>query len=135
ITPNDDIYGTASINQGIGDVTANIDGDSHSVSGGSSAINKLFILTLTYTRQGNSETETKSTTFTTYIPQWAGWSSETDFTDDYSAINSESNLQKYVQSSASINKSTSPTNEYVWFISNKNNATIKDTNDFVQTVG
>src|SRR5690606_23820971 len=46
ITPNDDIYGTASINQGIGDVTANIDGNLHSISGGSSAINKSFILTL-----------------------------------------------------------------------------------------
>lgn len=135
INANDDVFGTASINQGIGDVTSDIDGNAHTFSVGTSNNNKSYILTLNYTRKGQSETETKIATFSTYIPQWAGWSSEDDFLNDYAAISAETNLQKFVQSSAAINKVTSPSAQYVWFISNKNNAVIRDQNDFVQTVG
>ena len=134
ITPNDDVFGTAYIDQGIGDVTDDIDAGNQSASGGNSTINKSFTMDLNYTRNGEPQTENKTATYNTYIPQWAGWSSEDDFST-YSEITTETNLQKFIQSSASINKATSPTNQYIWFISNKNNATIKDTNDFVQTVG
>lgn len=135
ITSNDDVFGTANINQGIGDVTGDIDAGNQSASGGNSTINKSFTMNLSYTRNGESKTENKTATYNTYIPQWAGWSAEEDFVNNYSSINSEPNFQKYIQSSASINKANSPTGEYIWFISTKNNATIKDTNDFVQTVG
>lgn len=135
ITSNDDVFGTATINQGIGDVTGDIDAGNQSKSGGNSTNNKSFTMSLSYTRNGEPETENKTTTYNTYIPQWAGWSAEEDFVNSYSSINSETNFQKYIQSSATINKVNSPTGEYIWFISNKNNATIKDTNDFVQTVG
>ena len=135
ITSNDDVFGTATINQGIGDVTVSIDSGNQSTSGGNSSINKSFTMSLSYTRNGDPKTENKTTTYNTYIPQWAGWSAEEDFADNYSSINSEINFQKYIQSSANINKVNSPTGEYIWFISNKNNAIIKDTNDFVQSVG
>lgn len=135
ITSNDDVFGTANINQGIGDVTGDIDAGNQSESGGNSTVNKTFTMSLSYTRNGESKTENKTATYNTYIPQWAGWSAEEDFLNSYSSINSEANFQKYIQSSASINKANSPTGEYIWFISNKNNAVIRDTNDFVQTVG
>lgn len=133
VTPNDDESMTGSINQGIGSIT--IDGSPHNVSGGSSTATKTFTMTLDYTRQGETEQETKSATYTTYLPQWAGWSDEDDFGDDYSAISAETDFQKYIQSSASITRTFSPSGEYIWFISNKSNATVLDGNNFVQTVG
>lgn len=134
IQSKDDKILEATINQSIGVVTDDVDKGSESVSGGSSVSNKTFTMTVDYERKGDEDTTTHSATYTTYIPQWAGVSDETDFST-YSALGAEAGLQKYVQSSASINKQSSPTDEYVWFISNKNNATIKDTNDFVQTIG
>lgn len=135
INPNDDVFGTASINQGIGDVTNDIGDGNKSTSGGTSSINKTFTLSLNFVRDGVGQTDSKNATYNSYIPQWAGWSSKDDFLDNYSTISSQANFQKFIQSSASITKQVSPSGEYVWFISNKNNATILDGNNFVQTVG
>lgn len=132
IVSNDDVFGTASINQGIGDVSADIDEGASTASGGSSVVNKSFTLTLNYTRQGEAVEETKSATYTTYTPQWRGVSAETDFTT-YSGLNGE--LTKFVQSSAATSMTISPSDEYVWFVSNKSNAVIKDGNGFTQTIG
>lgn len=132
IVSNDDIFGTASINQGIGDVSADIDEGASTASGGSSVVNKSFTLTLNYTRQGVAEEETKSATYTAHIPQWRGVSAETDFTT-YAGLNGE--LTKFVQSSAATSMTISPSDDYIWFVSNKSNAVIKDGNGFTQTIG
>src|SRR5690606_13445945 len=128
VTPNDDEDMTGSINQGIGSIT--IDGSSHDVSGGSSGVSKTFTMTLNYERQGEAEEETKTATYTAYIPQWKGVSDEDAYTT-YAGID----LTKFIQSSATTTMEVSPSAEYVWFISNKSNATVLDGNNFVQTVG
>lgn len=134
IISNDDVFTAASINQGIGSVFANINTGTNTVSGGTTTQNKTFTLTLAFTRNDVATTETKSATYTTYVPQFAGVSVQTDFAD-LAAIVAESNLQKFIQASAAINKQSSPTAQYIWFVSTKNNATILDQNNFGQTVG
>lgn len=136
IVSNDDVITSASINQSIGNVTGDVDDGFNSITGESSTTTKTYQLTVNYTRNSTPGTGIHNSTYTSYVPQWAGYSSTDDFTGDYSVISSESNFQKYVQNSTSITKTNfSPTGEYIWFISSKNNATIKDGNDFTQTIG
>lgn len=135
ITSNDDTITTATITQGIGNVITDVNGGTKTVAGGITPITKAFSLALGYTRNGVPGTNTKTATYTANTPQWAGWSAKTDFTTAYADINGETNLQKFVQASAGINKASSPTGEYIWFISNKSNANVYDTNDFLQSQG
>ncbi len=135
IISNDDQISSASINQGIGDVTADIDQGSTSSSQLSSTNNITYTLTITYDRNGTVSNDTYNTTFYTYVPQWTGYSSTAIIGDDYTAIESESNFNKYVQSSNSITRTDySPTNQYIWFISTDSNLVIKDGNGFPQTI-
>ncbi|RZL47734.1 MAG: hypothetical protein EOP00_11110 [Pedobacter sp.] len=133
IQTKDDVFTSASINQGIGSVLANINTGTKTVSGGFATQNKSFVLSLNYTRNGVATTETKTATYTTYVPQFAGVSTETDFANLAAII--AASLQKYVQATPAINKQSSPTAQYIWFVSTKNNAAILDQNNFSQSVG
>jgi hypothetical protein len=135
IQNNDDIITEATINQGIGDVIASVDDGLKTIAAGTSLVTKTFQLFLEYNRNNVLLNSTLNATYNAYTPQWAGWSNESDFVDNYDQISNEINLQKFIQNSPSINKSMSPSGVYIWFISIKDNATILDKNNFEQTVG
>lgn len=130
---NDDTITAASINNGIGDVLSNVDSGNVVVSAGSYTQTTTFTLSYTFDKNGDIENDSKTATYTAAIPQWAGVSLETDFTG-YTQMNT-SDLQKFIQVSASINKESSPVSQYIWFISNKSNAIVRDQNDFIQITG
>lgn len=132
INSGDDVFSTASIDQGLGSVISNINLGTQSVSGGATVSTKTFTMSLGYTRKGVTMSESKTATYTGLIPQFAGVSNQTDYTS-YATMSST--LTKYIQSSAAITKQSSPSAQYIWFISNKVSATILDENNFVQTVG
>lgn len=134
IASNDDVITAASINQGIGSVLANVNAGAKSVSGGSKTANTTYTLTLNFTRNGVPQTQTTNATYNSRVPQWAGWSSATDFST-YAELEAEVNLQKYIQSNSAITKSFSPDGEYIWFITTNATGQILDGNNFVQTVG
>lgn len=135
IVSNDDEFTSASINQGIGSVLANIDTGAKSASGGNRTASTTFTLSLEYDRAGTPETENRNATYTSRVPQWSGWSSKEDFADDYTEINSEPDFQKYIQSNSSITKNVSPEGQYVWFIVTNGTGQVFDGNNFVQSVG
>lgn len=132
ILSKDDIFTSASINQGLGDVFANVNAGTKTISGGTSSQNKSFVLSLGYTRAGAPKTETKTAAHTTYVPQFKGFSNLTDFST-YAAMSS--GLTKEVQASSAMTNLVSPISQYIWFVSNKSNATILDQNNFQQTIG
>lgn len=131
IDSNDDEITYAFINQGIGNILPYVDDDTHGISQTVSN-NVTYTLYINYIKNGETSAETTTTTYTAYTPQFAGFSSATDYTT-YSALAAA--LQKYVQSGTKITKSMSPTNQYIWFVSNNPNTTIYDNNMFAQTVG
>lgn len=131
ITPNDDTITSATINSV--SIIDNIDGTTKYFSAGSQKSSYTASMIISYDRDGVIESQTKNSTFNAYNPQWIGVSSSVDFYS-YSELNSSS-LTKFIQSSASKNATVSPSNEYIWFISNSAGRTIKDGNDFTQTVG
>ena len=133
ILTKDDVFTSASINNGIGNVLPQINTGTQIVSAGNASQNKTWTLAMAYNRNGVARTENKTATYTTYVPQFAGVSASTDFTTLAEII--AASLQKFVQSSAAINKQSSPTAQYIWFVSTKNNATILDQNNFNQSVG
>lgn len=128
---NDDLSDSMAIVSLI-DLTDSLGVDTIRVGGLSTAINVSHRLALVYYRDSDRLTDTTSLTYPTYLPQWYGSSTDTTFST-YSGISSK--LTKVVQASASITAAFSPSNEYVWFVSNKNNAVIRDGNDFVQSIG
>ena len=132
LSSNDDQLLTASINNGIGNVSADIDSGSKSVSGGSTVDSKTFTIAYTYNRNGVPGSSSKSATYSAYTPQFAGVSKATDYST-YSSISSD--LDKFIQAGNSIDKNSSPSDSYIWFISNKSNAKIYDQNDFEQSLG
>lgn len=129
---NDDELISASINNGIGDISADIDLGTKTVSGGSSVDSKDFIVQYLFDRQGTVSGFTKTGKYIAYTPQFAGVSNMTDFTT-YALISSE--LSKFIQPTANIDKQSSPIEQYIWFISNKSTAKVYDQNDFEQTLG
>lgn len=135
IISNDDVFTAASINQSVGSVLSNVNAGAQSVSGGSRTASTTYTLSMTYNRNGVSTPETKTATYSTYVPQWAGVSSATDFTNSYATINGDAGLQKYIQASSTITKVVSPSAQYVWFIVTNATGQILDGNNFVQTVG
>lgn len=120
ISSNNDVITSASINQSIGSVLSNVDTGAQTVSGGTKSQNTTYTLSIGYTRNGVSGSETHSATFTTYIPKWYG-ASETleDVTaNDYSEL---SELNKVVSSASTMNFTHNTTDdEYVWFVSSVN---------------
>lgn len=132
LSSNDDQLLTASINNGIGDVSTNIDTGNKTVSGGSTIDSKTYTITYTFNRNGSVSSGSKSATYSAYTPQFAGVSEITDFTT-YTLMSSE--LSKFIQPTANIDKQSSPVEQYIWFISNKATAKVYDQNDFEQTLG
>lgn len=130
---NDDTITSASINQGVGNITSGIDQGSQNISGGNRVNNTAYVLTYNYDRNGQSFGAVKNTTYTTYIPQWSGLSaSETLQNEGY--VQFEDELNKVVQSGDTISIDVAPTNQYVWFISTNANATITN-NGFNTIIG
>ena len=132
IKSNDDEIVSANINNGVGDVFSNVGAGNIVTSVGNSAITKTYTLTLGINRKGVPQTQTFNSTYNAYVPQFAGVSGMVDFTTYTSMVSS---LTKFVQGTPNIVKISSPTDEYIWFISTKANATVLDQNNFQQTVG
>lgn len=139
IESKDDIINTASIDNGVGDVLASVNQPEVTVSVGNLKETKTYKLSLGFKRNENNMSSEKTATYTAYIPQFAGAfvASDGEFgaNDFHSYPEIDRGLTKYVQQSASISKQSSPSNQYIWFISNKENAKIYDQNNFQQTVG
>lgn len=139
IKSKDDLILSANIDNEIGNVFTNIDLGLITLDLGSIKETKTYKLELGFERNGSPLTSEKTTTYSAYAPQFAGVfiSSEGEFgsNDFTSYVEIDRALTKYVQQSASISKQSSPSNEYIWFISNKENAKIYDQNNFQQTVG
>jgi len=133
IVSNQDVFTSASINQGIGSVLSNVNAGTQTISGGNKSNTTAYTLSMTYNRNGTPVNESKTATYTTYIPQWIGVSTATDFTT-YSAITS-AGLEKFVQASPSLQKIVNPTAQYVYLISNNSAARVYDGNNFLQTSG
>lgn len=133
IQSNDDIFESAGINNGIGSVTDKINAGMQAVNLGGYKSTVAFNLSLSFTRKELPQNEIRTATYNAYLPQWAGSSAAADFLN----LNQIGNagIQKYIQASASVEKLMSPADEYIWFISSKADAIIKDGNNFVQTLG
>lgn len=127
VIANDNKIDSGSIIPNVGNITDSIDGSFHTITGLHTKTN----ITHTLRVQTDSGLKTTSATVKAYVPQWAGKSNDSNL-NSYSDF---SDLQKYIQSSPDINILLSPTSEYIWFVSNKSNAVIRDVNDFVQTIG
>lgn len=133
INSGSDIFTSASINQGVG--AASWDSGTETVSGGNRSQTTTYTLTKNFTRNGTPTTETQSATYTAFIPQWAGVSTDSDLSNNtYSSISSL--LTKYVQNSTTnISYSFTTTGtEYPYFITASANGTIKDSNGFTYTI-
>lgn len=90
-------------------------------------------LTVNY-KENNKAQKSKqyNATYVAYVPQWRGKSSLEDL-GDYNTIDAA--LSKVLQASATVTNTVQPNNEYVYFVSIKDNAVIEDMNGFRQTVG
>jgi len=133
IQTNDDVFTSASINNGIGNVLSNVNAGLQSVSGGTKTLNATYTLSLGYTRNGVTTTETKNATYTTYIPQWKGISSSATLNSaNYAALSVA--LQKTVQANTTLSLDVQPVGQYVWFVSTNPNASITNSG-FGTTVG
>lgn len=132
IDSNDDEIISALISNGVGNVLNIVNQGLVSVPLPSSKVSQTYVLIIEYDRKGQILNETRTTTYNAYVPQFAGVSSLTDIMT-YGAMSS--NLTKYVQASNSIAKKSSPVRQYIWFVSSKSNAVIKDQNDFTQNQG
>jgi hypothetical protein len=130
---NDDLFTAATIT-GIGNVLPKLNAGPQTTVLGNYGNNAAFTLAMNYTRNGIATVETKTVNFVTVLPQWAGVSANSDYAS-YVAIAADVNLIKVIQASAAITKVISPASQYIWFISNKNNATIQDGNGFSMTIG
>lgn len=118
IISNDDEITSATINQGIGSVFSDVDDGAKSVSGGIRSNNITWTLSIGYNRMGESGTQNRTATYTTYIPKWHGLSESLEdvTTGNYALLNSE--LNKLVNNSNSMSFThNSNTDEYIWFVS------------------
>jgi hypothetical protein len=130
----DDVFTAASIDNGVGNILPYINDGNRIVAVGSSVVSKTVAMALSYTRKGVASNENKTAVYTAHIPQFAGVSNEPDYgTGNYATIVAD--FQKFLQSSATLQKQSSPEDQYIWFISNKNNAQVLDQNNFNQSVG
>lgn len=132
IVSNDDVITSADISNGIGDVLSSINLGNISIPILGLKTTQNYVLLVTYNRNGVIGNEVKTATYNAYAPQFAGVASVDDMTTYNEMI---FYLIKYVQPSFAISKKSSPTAEYIWFVSNKSNAIIKDQNNFVQNQG
>lgn len=133
ISSRDDVFGTADINYGVGSVTADINGGQKNKAAGSFKSTLEFELTLNFQRNGAATVEKKKAMFNAYIPQFAGVAIDENFGTRGEII--DAGLQKFIQASPAISMVIAPADQYIWFVSTKDNALIQDGNNFTQTVG
>ena len=113
------------------DVTSNPSG-SDTVAGVTTGASKTFNVVFLNADGVTTRTDTNNASATGRDPQWSGVSSDTTMNGKtYTQLNSA--LTKFISSGSARNITVSPSNEYVYFLSLKNNATIKDGNDFNNT--
>ena len=131
INTGSDIFTSASINQGVGSVLANVNTGTLNVSGGSKLDTATYVLSYTYIRNGQTLSEAKTATYTARTPQWEGISaSNTLDSANYATLNSS--LTKLIQAqpdgglTPALNMSidVAPTNQYIYFLTTKSNAAI-----------
>ena len=127
INPRDDVFTSALLNNtGSQLVTTEV---STEINLGNKVVSETNTMYLSFTRNTIPTTDnTKSATYNAYVPQWCGASVETDFAT-YALIETErtaGRFTKSIQSSASILNTVTPISKYIWFISNKTGAIIKD---------
>jgi hypothetical protein len=121
IIPNDDEITSISINQGVGTVT----GNSGTISGGNRVDTITYTITISFNRNGTPTTQNNTVTVSFTPPQYYGSSNVADVSLlNYATLGTT--LNKLVQTSTTIAQNFSPTAQYVWFVSTKNNATILD---------
>jgi hypothetical protein len=106
------------------DVTSNLSG------------NQSFNIFDTTSKQINTvyvedSTDSKNATSTALEPQYYGVSSQPSYNN--STYDDLTELNKTIQSSPSISQTISPSNQYVYFLSTKSNAVIRDGNGFNNT--
>jgi hypothetical protein len=126
MTPNDDIYTGATINPIGYNVLPFANGTLQTTGVTNSSVTTTYTLNYGYTRNGSGNTTSTSATYTAYNPQWNGLStSVTGVTGNttYAAVTALG-LTKVVQSSTVQTLNVLTTNNYVWLISTKQNATI-----------
>ena len=99
-----------------------------------STISKTYSIIFTSTPNGAvSRTLSHTKTSTSIEPQYYGVSSTTDF-NGFTYSDLDAGLTKKIQSGDSISQTVSPTNQYIYFLSTNNNATITDGNGFNNTL-
>lgn len=124
MTPNDDTYTAATINPVGYNVLPFANGTQQTTGVTNSSSTTAYTLNYGYTRNGSGNTGSSSATYTAYIPQWVGVSVSTGLTSNtYESVISLG-LTKVIQSSSTQTATLSATNQYVWFISNTDSATI-----------
>ena len=92
-----------------------------------SANTTTFTLNYGFTRNGVGSATTSTATFTTFLPQWCGVNVAFSAATNYAAV-SALGLTKIVSSSAVQTMTPTASNQYIWFISNKSNAVVTQTN-------
>ena len=113
------------------DVTSNPSG-SDTVTGVTTSASKTFNVTFLNADGVTTRNDNNSASASGIDPQWSGVSSDTTMNGKtYTQLNSA--LTKFVSGGTARTITVSPSNEYVYFLSKKNNATIKDGNDFNNT--
>lgn len=128
-TANDDTVQSATYDST--DVTSNPSG-TETVTGVTTNTSKVFNVVFLNTDGVTTRNDNNSATASGIDPQWSGVSSDTTMNNkNYTQLNSA--LTKFVSGGTARNITVSPSNEYVYFLSKKNNATIKDGNDFNNT--
>lgn len=129
----DDQFITSSINQGVGNIMSYLNQGQQSLSGGSRTGTTTFTLQNYFNRNDEPTVDAITATYTTYLPQWSGISSDANLnTSGYTAVSAA--LQKVVQSDDTISRSLAPSGQYVWFVSTNSNASITN-NGFNTIIG
>lgn len=95
-----------------------------------STISRTF--TVQYDKYGEILNKTYTKTYNAYVPQWRGRHTNAEMN---SYLDLSTYLGKVVQASTTIENIVMPTNQYIWFASNKSDAKIYDQNEFQQTIG
>lgn len=90
-------------------------------------------LTVTYKENNKAQKQkTYNSTYTAYVPQWGGKSSNANL---LTYENFDTELTKKLQASSSFEITVQPTNEYIYFVTTKENSKVYDQNNFEQSVG
>ena len=89
-----------------------------------SASTTTYTLNYGYTRNGVGNVAAATQVFTTYLPQWCGVNVVFSAATNYAAVSALGLTKIAASPSASQSMTPVANNQYIWFISNKSNATI-----------